>query len=238
MYNLQAVIRRNINNATMQFEKLGYVSNNLTNYNTAAYKSASFEQLLREDGYLDGAIRRNTLQGSIRTSKNPFDIAIEGDGYIPVVSADGEIQYTRDGSLKIGAKGYLVTVDDWMVGDGIKIPANSYRIEIKPNGDVMNYDQAGSLPEKIGTIPIVQFDNPEAMEQGHNNKLVYTEESGEPKIVKNEDSKIKQYAIEASNVNIYDEINDLMRLNTSMIASINLMKVADDMYNKAINIRE
>ena len=238
MYNLQAVIRRNINNATMQFEKLGYVSNNLTNYNTAAYKSASFEQLMREDGYLDGAIRRNTLQGSIRTSKNPFDIAIEGDGYIPVVSADGEIQYTRDGSLKIGAKGYLVTVDDWMVGDGIKIPANSYRIEIKPNGDVMNYDQAGSLPEKIGTIPIVQFDNPEAMEQGHNNKLVYTEESGEPKIVKNEDSKIKQYAIEASNVNIYDEINDLMRLNTSMIASINLMKVADDMYNKAINIRE
>ena len=238
MYNLQAVIRRNINNATMQFEKLGYVSNNLTNYNTTAYKSASFEQLMREDGYLDGAIRRNTLQGSIRTSKNPFDIAIEGDGYIPVVSADGEIQYTRDGSLKIGSKGYLVTVDDWMVGDGIKIPANSYRIEIKPNGDVMNYDQAGSLPEKIGTIPIVQFDNPEAMEQGHNNKLVYTEESGEPKIVKNEDSKIKQYAIEASNVNIYDEINDLMRLNTSMIASINLMKVADDMYNKAINIRE
>ena len=35
-----------------------------------------------------------------------------------------------------------------------------------------------------------------------------------------------------------DEINDLMRLNTSMIASMNLMKVADDMYNKAINIRE
>ena len=36
----------------------------------------------------------------------------------------------------------------------------------------------------------------------------------------------------------FDELNDLMRLNTSMIASMNLMKVADDMYNKAINIRE
>ena len=35
-----------------------------------------------------------------------------------------------------------------------------------------------------------------------------------------------------------DELNDLMRLNTSMIASLNLMKVADDMYNKSINIRE
>ena len=237
MYNMQAVIRKNINNTTMQFEKLGHISNNLANYNTIGYKTATFEQLLREDGYIDGAIRRNTLQGSIRVSKNPYDIAISGEGYIPVVSPEGEIQYTRDGSFKRGANGYLVTVDDWMVGDGIKIPPNSYKFEIKPNGDVINYDNAGSLPEKIGTIPIVQFDNPEALEQGHNNKMVYTEDSGLPKLVKGDES-IRQYAVEVSNVNIYDEMNDMMRLNTSMIASMNLMKVADDMYNKAINIRE
>ncbi len=237
MYNLQAVIRKSINNTTMQFEKLGYLANNLANYNTIGYKTSRFEQILREDGYVDGAIRCNALQGSIRVSKNPYDIAIEGEGYIPVVSPEGEIQYTRDGSLKRGANGYLMTVDDWMVGDGIKIPANSYKFEIKPNGDVINYDTAGSLPEKIGTIPIVQFDSPESLEQGHNNKMVITEESGNPRIVKDEQN-IRQYATEASNTNIYDEINDLMRLNTSMIASMNLMKVADDMYNKAINIRE
>ena len=89
----------------------------------------------------------------------------------------------------------------------------------------------------IGTIPIVQFDCPEGLEQGHNNKMVTTEESGNPFIVK-ADQNIKQYAIEVSNTNIYDELNDLMRLNTSMIASLNLMKVADDMYNKSINITE
>ena len=61
---------------------------------------------------------------------NPYDVAIEGHGYIPVTSEDGEVQYTRDGSLKRGANGYLVTFDDWMVGDGIKIPANSYKFEI------------------------------------------------------------------------------------------------------------
>ena len=237
MYNMQAVIRKSINNTTMQFEKLGYLANNLANYNTVGYKTSRFEQILREDGYVDGAIRTNALQGSIRVTANPYDIAIDGEGYIPVVSPDGEIQYTRDGSLKRGENGYLVTVDDWMVGDGIKIPANSYRFEIKPNGDVMNYDNAGSLPEKIGTIPIVQFENPEELEQGHNNKMVYNEQSGAPKIIKDSDN-IRQNAIEVSNTNIYDEINDLMRLNTSMIASMNLMKVADDMYNKAINIRE
>ena len=130
-----------------------------------------------------------------------------------------------------------MTVDDWLVGDGIKIPANSYKFEIRPNGDVYNYDKAGSLPEKIGTIPIVQFDCPEGLEQGHNNKMTITEESGNPVIVK-ADQNIRQYATEVSNTNIYDELNDLMRLNTSMIASLNLMKVADDMYNKSINITE
>ena len=50
MYNMQAVVRKSINNATMQFEKLGYVANNLANYNTAAYKTNRFEQILREDG--------------------------------------------------------------------------------------------------------------------------------------------------------------------------------------------
>ena len=67
--------------------------------------------------------------------------------------------------------------------------------------------------------------------------MVYNDESGAPEIIKNSDN-IKQYATEVSNTNIYNEINELMRLNTSMIASMNLMKVADDMYNKAINIRE
>ena len=103
MYNLQAVIRKSINNTNMQFEKLGYLANNLANYNTIGYKTSRFEQILREDGYVDGAIRCNALQGSIRVSKNPYDIAIEGEGYIPVVSPDGEVQYTRDGSLKRGA---------------------------------------------------------------------------------------------------------------------------------------
>ena len=237
MYNMSAVTNRCVNNATMQFDKLGYIATNLANYSTIGYKGVAFEQFLREDGYVDGAIRKNTLQGSIRVSSNPYDIAIDGEGYIPVVSADGEIQYTRDGSLKLGPKGYLMTVDDWMVGDGIQIPANCYRFEIKPNGDVMSYDKAGSLPQKIGTIPIVQFDNPEALEQGHNNKVVYNAETGEPKLVKNPDS-IKQHAQEVSNVNIYDELNTMMRLNASMIASLNLMKVANDMYTKGINLQQ
>ena len=237
MYNMQAIVRKSINNMSMQYEKLGYIANNISNSNTNAYKTTRFEQLLREDGCLDGAIRTNALKGGIRISTDPYSLAIDGHGYFPVVSPDGEIQYTRDGAFKRGVNGYLMTADDWMVGDGIRIPANCYKFEVRPNGDVLSYDKAGSLPEKIGTIPVVEFDSPESLEQGHNNKLVYTEDSGMPRIIKSEQG-IKQYAIEASNTSIFDEINDMMRLNSSMIASMNLMKAANDMYSKSINITE
>ena len=93
------------------------------------------------------------------------------------------------------------------------------------------------MPRRVGTIPLVSFANPEMLDQGINNKMVATEESGEPKIVKNHNN-FRQNAIECSNVTIQGSVGEMLRLNASMIASMRLLKVADDMYNKGINIRE
>ena len=237
MFNAQAIVRKSINNATTQFDKLGYVGNDLANYNTYGYKSVRFEQMLREDGYIAGAQRTDCSQGSVRITENPYDVAIEGAGYIPVTSEDGEVQYTRDGSFVKGKDGYLYTKDGWLVGGGIKLPANNYKFTINPNGDVYTYDEAGSLPKSVGTIPLVGFANPERLEQGVNNKMVATDDSGQPELISNHRS-FRQNAIETSNVNIYASVNEMLRLNASMIASMRLLKVADDMYNKGINIRE
>lgn len=237
MFNAQAIVRKSINNATTQFDKLGYVGNDLANYNTYGYKSVRFEQMLREDGYIAGAQRTDCSQGSVRITENPYDVAIEGAGYIPVTSEDGVVQYTRDGSFVKGKDGYLYTKDGWLVGGGIKLPANNYKFTINPNGDVYTYDEAGSLPKRVGTIPLVGFANPERLEQGVNNKMVATDDSGQPELISNHRS-FRQNAIETSNVNIYASVNEMLRLNASMIASMRLLKVADDMYNKGINIRE
>ena len=48
------------------------------------------------------------------------------------------LQKKRDGSFKVGADGYLYTIDDWIVGDGIKMPPNFYKFKIKPNGDIVS----------------------------------------------------------------------------------------------------
>lgn len=237
MFNAQAIVRRSINNATNQFDRLGVVGNNLANYNTVGYKAVRFEQMLKESGYIEGALRTNCQQGSLRITDNPYDVAVNGAGYIPVTAPDGEIQYTRDGSFKLGKNGYLMTQDDWIVGDGIQLPTNCYKFQIKPNGEVIGYDEIGGVGKKVGTIPLVTFDSPEDLEQGVNNKMVATETSGDPKLVLDHD-RFRQNFHENSNTDIREEVNNMLRLNASMIASMRLLKVADDMYNKGINIRE
>lgn len=237
MYNLQAIISKSMNNTITQFDKLGYVANNLANYSTNGYKNVRFEQMLQEDGYLTGAIRTDYSKGAIQVTSDPYNIAIDGDGFIPVTSPTGEVAYTRDGSLKRGKDGYLMTNDDWLVGEGIQIPLNAYKFAIKTNGDVVSYDSRDAQEKYLGKIPLVQFANPEGLEQGSNNKLKPTDESGNAKLVMDH-NYIKQNSIELSNTNVYDSVSDMLRLNASMLASMRMMKVVDDMYNKAINIRQ
>ena len=228
MYNFQGIISKGTNNALVQFERFGMIAQNLSNVDTNGYKKQTFEQILKEDGY---------SQGSVRVTENPFDVAIDGTGYIPVTSPSGEVQYTRDGSFKQGKGGYLVTSDGWIVGDGIKIPSNCMKFEIKKNGDVVSYDFHGDKPKKLGHIPLIRFDNPSGMETTDMNRVIATNEAGEGRLVKNHDC-FKQGCLERANVSIYNTAMDMMRMNASMLASMQVLKVADNMYNKAINIRE
>ena len=70
-----------------------------------------------------------------------------------------------------------------------------------------------------------------------NNKLRPTDESGEPQLLKKHE-RFCQNQLENSNISVFGNVTDMLRLNASMLASTKMMKVVDDMYNKSINIRE
>ncbi len=239
MYNLQGLITKNISNASSMFERLSYVGTNFANYNTNGYKNIRFEQILSDDGLVNGVKRTDYTQGGMKLTGNQYDVALKEEGFIPVVSQDGEVGYTRDGSFKRGKDGYLMTNDNWIVGAGIKLPANLYKFQIKPDGKVYSYESPQDSKGKcLGTIPVVRFDCPEGLQQDtHGNRVFATSESGEPQLIKNH-NMIAQNYLETSNTNIYSSVNDMLRLNASMLASMSILKLADDLYNKSINIRE
>lgn len=237
MSTIHGIINKGVVNSEIQFEKMGYVSTNVSNYNTYGYKNVRFEQMLDENGYLKGYERTDFGQGAIQRTARDFDIAIDGMGFIPVTSQNGDVTYTREGSFKLDKDGYLITNDGYLVGDGIQIPINYENLQIKPNGEVEVFSNDGMERETLGIIPIVNFQNPEGLKKADNNKFYLTAESGEPVLVKDH-SKIKQGSIEVTNINMLNEVNTILRLNASMLASFKVMQTINDMYSKSLQLNQ
>ena len=234
-YNLQGIIRKASTNMTVEFDRLAYATQNFANINTNGYKSIRFEDVIDADGSVHGVERIDTKIGEFMLTNNVLDVALQGAGYIPVTTPNGEIRYTRDGAFMTNKEGYLVTKTGDLVGSGIKIDAASEKIEIKPNGDVYTYARKFEQPEYVGTIPVVQFDNPEALKDVGSNEFVATENSGKMKLIEDH-SYIKQYGVERSNLDIMSEVYMVSRINASILATTSLMQAVNKMYDSAINI--
>jgi len=234
-YNLQGIIRKASTNLTTEFDRLAYITQNVANLNTNGYKAVRFEDIIDADGSVHAVERTDCRTGEFLITNNPLDIALTGAGYIPVTTPQGEIRYTRDGGFMTNKEGYLVTKTGDLVGNGIKIDATAEKIEIKSNGEVYSYLKLTDKPEYIGTIPVVQFQNPSALKDVGLNHFVPTEESGEMKLAVNH-TLIKQNGIERSNLDLMNEIYMTQRINASIAASNSLIKAINQMYSQAINL--
>ena len=235
MSSFQGTIRKSVNNALLQFEKIGYASQNFANFNTNGYKSVSFDEIMTTEGYTKTVVRTNTAQGGFMRTNKPLDICIQGAGYIPVTSPEGNIYYTRDGNFTIDKNGVIKRTSGDIVGGGIVIDANAEKIEIKKDGTILSYKTKTSKGEHIGTIPLVVFNNPEALKEVGGNKYEKTEESGEATLQKDHD-KIAQWGIERSNVDMYNEVTGIMRTNAQLIAQYRLIKQVSEIYKNGIEI--
>ena len=223
-------------NANKQFESLENISLNVANYNTNGYKAKRFEQYLSSAGTLGGTVRIDTAKGDLITTKNPLDIGVDGFGYIPVTQPDGTTAYTRDGSFTLSSKGMIVTNRGDVVGEGITVPNNYKQIQIRHDGTVCIQTAASAEFKPIGKIDLVRFTNPEKLTSIGENKLVPSKESGEPMLDK--ESLVKQGTLERGNVNVYTQVEQILRLNAGLISNMRIIKFADDLYSKAINLKQ
>ncbi len=237
MTTLQGIINRGIVNSELQFERMGYISTNVSNYNTNGYKNVRFEQMLDENGYLSGVERTDFKPGAIQRTERELDVAIDGMGFIPVTSPYGDVTYTREGSFRVDKDGFLITNDGYLIGDGIQIPVNYDKLLIKPNGDVETVSNDGKEIQMLGNIPLVNFQNPEGLKKSDNNKYYLTAESGEPVLIKDH-NRFKQNNIEVTNIDVFNEVNSILRLNASMLASFKVMQTINDMYSKALQLNQ
>lgn len=236
-FNLQGVVRKATTNLSVEFDKIAYIAQNVANMNTNGYKGIRFEDVIDADGSVHGIERVDMSQGSIMTTSNPLDVALDGAGYIPVTTQSGEIRYTRDGAFMTNKDGMLITKNGDLVGSGIFIDSAAAKTEIRPNGDVYSYKTLIDEPTYVGTIPVVQFTNPEELQDVGGNNFATTSQSGNIRLVE-EHNMMKQYCVEKTNVNMTNEIYQITRANASITASASLMKAVNNMYSRALDITE
>ena len=134
--------------------QMDVVANNVANANTNGFKAdhSLFEEYLnsnaREDNFVgsdrrvsyvqDRGTFRDVGQGPTGETKNPLDMAINGNAYFAVQANGGE-RYTRDGKFSLNSTGQLVTSDGNLVlgtGGPITFQPTDHDINVAPDGTV------------------------------------------------------------------------------------------------------
>ena len=118
-------------------QAINVVSGNLANMNTYGYKAnqVSFEELVSESlggtsiSDLTGAAvipisTQSFSQGSVTTTSQPYDAAIQGNGFFVVQSGQGQQAFTRAGNFTLESTGHLLTqngdyVEGWNGVNGV-----------------------------------------------------------------------------------------------------------------------
>ena len=112
------------------------VSGNLANLSTTGYQNqqVSFDDLL--SGNVEGQSTTSVAgsvvaqatteftQGSIETTSQPYDAAIQGSGFFVLSNSSNQIAYTRDGGFTVDAQGNLLgtggeNVQGWNAVNGV-----------------------------------------------------------------------------------------------------------------------
>ncbi|MCM1284278.1 MAG: flagellar basal-body rod protein FlgG [Muribaculaceae bacterium] len=191
-------------------------------------------------------------QGSLTNTEIDTDFAIEGDGFFAVRDIDGETYYTRSGAFtwSITADGRTILADSEgcpvldREGNEIVVPegVSSESMVFGKNGSISYKDQTtGNVISLNQFFGIYQFNNPAGLEKLSSTKLMATPASGNPmqegttpglKL-----SKVHHKWLEASNVQVADEMVNMIIAQRAYELNSKAIQTADSMLDTANQLK-
>jgi len=86
-----------------QQTRMQVISNNLANTNTTSQDTQLPSGLSVGTGVRVMSTEKLFTQGNLSQTGDPLDIAVQGRGFFEVLTPDGTLAYTRDGSFQVDA---------------------------------------------------------------------------------------------------------------------------------------
>lgn len=209
-------------------QRMSLIANHAANALTPGFKRS----LLSAAGVSNAKLAQAPIQatsldfrpGVPRRSGGPLDVAIMGDGFFELTTAEG-IAYTRNGSLRIDEQGRLVNAA------GNAVAGLSGEIRLATSNPVIDRD--GRIYEKgqqIGQLRIVHFENSQYALKAIGDGLYQLLEGMVAQEVPR--PQVLQGHLEASNVDATREMVSLIETYRHFETSQRLLQIYDDMRDK------
>jgi flagellar hook protein FlgE len=248
------------------------VANNISNANTTAFKTtrARFSDMLYQTlqrgsgptenlgtsgpsqvglGVRLAAIDTNMVQGALRATNNPLDLAIEGEGFFTVSPDGGTTKlYTRDGAFNLDANGDLVNSANGLKvldasGAVINIEPGAYAsVSIGSDGTIRGVPPDGSAPVELQQIGVTTFPNPAGLEKQGDNMWKVSGASGVASEGGGEDTErasgsIRSGVLEGSNVDLATEFSNMIMSQRGFQANSRVISNLDEILQDLVNLK-
>lgn len=227
--------------------ELDVAANNLANVDTAGFK---VETLITTDDpqaparsigvtqpvqfAVSNGLARDFTQGQLQQTGAPLDVAIEGQAFFTIQTADGP-RYTRDGRFTTNAQGQLVTQAGDPVldasGSPITLNAQAGAPLIAQDGTISQMLQGQPQAQVVGKLGVVRFDNLSYLSK-QGDGLYNNTSSSQPQPAN--DAVLHQGAVEASNVQPIIQITDLIRITRTYESVSQMISSNQDLSDTAI----
>ncbi|MFO7724822.1 MAG: flagellar hook-basal body protein [Oceanipulchritudo sp.] len=219
------------------------IAHNLANSSTVGFQKNTFQvnaepvrEMERTGGKTQpqtllpvGTSMRPQIGGEMKTTQNPYDLSIMGEGYFSVRGPQGQVLYTRDGEFHRSSEGILVNKT------GFPLLADGGPIELPPEEGPFTVARDGTISqngEAIGRISVYRFDNPEDLQRGNGSFVLDPDNRGGARLA--EDIEVIQGQLEMSSVSPMSEMVSMIQVSRAYEMTQKLIQENDDRLRKAI----
>ena len=239
-----------------QDTNLTTISNNLANVSTTGFKRdrAEFQDLLyqikrqpgaqsTQDSELPSGLQvgtgvrivgtqKNFTAGSLQTTEQPLDLAIDGRGFFQILQPDGTTSYTRDGTFHLDSNGQIVNASGFALEPAIVIPNDAQTFTVGRDGTVSVTVPGNPASQVIGNLQTADFINPAGLQAVGNNLFLETAASGAPQVGTpglNGFGTTLQNTLETSNVSTVEEMVNMITTQRAYEMNSKVISTADQM---------
>ncbi|GBR02567.1 flagellar basal-body rod protein FlgF [Acetobacter oeni] len=225
-----------------QMRAMSVLANNLSNADTAGYKASHvlFSDYLvkQKDGHAadgtateaytqDRSTYRDFGQGTLQQTGNPLDIAITGEGFFSVMTAQG-VRLTRNGRFQRLADGRITD------GAGnVLLDRTGQPVQLRPQDRTISLAADGTLSTESGVaaeVGLVTVDNAYTL-VGEGNQIFRA--TTQTRQLNNKE--LRQGMLEGSNVNSMTETTQLVQLQRDFEITSNLVESEETREKNAID---